>query len=420
LYYQPLQIQRHLKREADGSNALINAGIATAQLLYVGKARNAGIGVLVLEYIHPVSHLEEVWNALENLKEKRQLLCRLMVVVAKMHEAGLRQRDLHLNNFLLRDHMIYSVDGARVEKDRLGRPLDISDSLDNLALLFSQFSLQDTVLVRDVLPDYARVRGWKCDANVSDQLGLKIERFRSRRIRKYLKKIFRESTAIIVRKSFGSYILCKRAYHTSTIETLLDNPDWFLDRQKHLLLKRGNTSTVARIRIGDHDLVVKRYNMKDMVHRLRRCFRKTRAANSWRNAHLLLLLGISTPEPIAVLEKRFGPFRGTAYFISQYVDGPHAAHFFDGGDLYEKRAVAQNIAEILKKLKLARITHGDMKATNLIVHQEQPVLTDLDAMHLHTTHRRFAHAYRKDIDRFFQNWKAAPDVDSLFKELVCQ
>jgi len=418
LYYRPLQMERHLKREAEGTRALRQRGIATAQPLYVGKAKNARIGVLLLERIHPASHLQEVWDALESWNEKKELLCKLVSVVAKMHEAGLRQRDLHLNNFLLKNHTVYSVDSAKVEKNRSGHPLEIAESLDNLAVLFSQFSFHHDALIRDVFQDYARIRRWQCNANMLNRLHAAIQRRRSRGIRRYLRKIFRESTEIICRKSFGSYILCKRPYHTEAIKTLLDNPDQFLDKQGPMLLKTGNTCTVGRVRIGDHDLVVKRYNMKDIWHRLQRCFRTTRAARSWRNAHLLLFLGISTPYPIAVVEKRFGSLRGRAYFISKYVQGPHAGHFFRDGAPYEKRAMAQRIAEILKKLKLARISHGDMKATNLIIHQKEPVLADLDAMRVHTNQWRFAKAHRKDIDRFFRNWRALPDVNNLFEELV--
>ncbi len=419
-FYRPLQIDRHVRREVEGTRALLRAGIMTADLLYVGNAKSAAVGVLLFEYIHPASPLEEVWNATENTEEKRDLFRQLVLILAKMHQAGLKQQDLHLNNFLIKSHTIYSIDGASIKRNKRCHSLKVPESLNNLALLFAQLTLQDSSLVHDLYTDYAESRGWKITNDILVNLQLKIERCRRQRIRRYVKKIFRESTQIVCRKSFTRFMLCKRAHYTHTMEALLENPDRLLDKQNGLLLKRGNTCTVGRIELDGHDLVVKRYNIKSFGHGLRRSVMPTRAAHSWRNAHLLLLLGIPTPRPVAMLEKRCGPFRRKAYFISEYLDGPHALDFFREGDLHEKSAVARRIADIFKSLKSARISHGDMKATNILIHKQEPVLIDVEGICAHKSRGRFLSAHRKDIKRFFQNWIDVPEVGGLFEELIDQ
>jgi tRNA A-37 threonylcarbamoyl transferase component Bud32 len=119
-----------------------------------------------------------------------------------------------------------------------------------------------------------------------------------------------------------------------------------------------------------------------------------------------------------MLEKRCGPFRRKAYFISEYLDGPHAANFFREADLHEKSAVARRIADIFKSLKSAGISHGDMKATNILIHQHESVLIDVEGICAHHIRRRFLSAHRKDIERFFQNWKDLPEVSRMFEKLM--
>jgi tRNA A-37 threonylcarbamoyl transferase component Bud32 len=420
LFYRPLQIYRHLRREVDGTEALLRAGIATACLLYAGKAVDTAITVLLFEYIPTNGRLQEVWNNPVSLDEKRAILQQFMCILAKMHEAGIKQSDLHLNNFLINDYTLYCMDGSTIKKKRSRRPLKRNESLNNLALLFAQLKLEDTLLMADVYPDYIRGRTWTDAHATLRELQLRTEYWRKKRIRKYLKKIFRESTEHICERSPGRFLLCRRANFTPDMTTFLNNPDLMLDGVDARLLKRGNTATVGRVRIDGQDLVVKRYNIKSLWHRLRRSCATTRAACSWRNSHLLLMLGIETARPVALLEKRCGPLRGRAYFVSEYIEGPHALAFFQDETNTYMIEVGRRIAGIFQKLRAARISHGDMKATNMIIRLGTPVLTDLDAMRFHRGRRSFASAQRKDMERFLHNWIDMPEVGRLFQQLLRQ
>jgi hypothetical protein len=86
------------------------------------------------------------------------------------------------------------------------------------------------------------------------------------------------------------------------------------------LLKDGNSSTVAVIKIDKKNYVVKRYNIKGFWHGVSRAFRPSRAYNSWRNALLLEMLGIATAHPYLFLEqRRLWLFRGRAYYLCEYI-----------------------------------------------------------------------------------------------------
>jgi tRNA A-37 threonylcarbamoyl transferase component Bud32 len=418
LFFQPLQINRHIRREASGIKALLKADVPTPDLLFFGKTKDKGVGVLLFKYIYPSRELGELWNTTENVKEKRNLTCKLMIILAKMHQAGIKHLDLHLNNFLVKDNTIYTIDGTPVKQDKKGRPLKIKDRLKNLALLFAQFKLSDYSLVCDLHKEYFEISGLKGTECLFEELELRIERWRRWRIKNYVKLNSKEYSELVCRKSFVRFMLCKRTYYTPEMTAFLDNPDRIINDANSIFLKKGNSSTVIKIRIDDHDLVVKRYNIKNFRHRLRRFLRPSRAAHSWQSAHRLLLLGIATPMPVAMLERRFGYFRGRAYFVYEYVDGPNSIDYFKDSVIDQKMDIARRIVGIFKNLKIARISHHDMKGTNIIIKQQYPLLVDLDAMCMHISRRRFENAHLRDKNIFLGNWKTLPKIDEMFKNLM--
>jgi len=418
LFFKPMKINHHVRREVSGIKALLKAGVPTPDLLFSGKTKDKRVGVLLFKYIYPSTELGEVWDAVKSVEEKRNLVHKLMVILSKMHKAGIKQLDLHLNNFLVKNNTIYTIDGTTIKWDKKGRPLKLNDRIKNLALLFAQFTLPDYFLVCDLYTEYIKASGLKNEKNIFKKLQCRIERWRRWRIKNHIKVNFDKYSKLVRRKSFTRFMLCKRPHYTRAMASFLDNPDKIINDPKNLFLKKGNSATVIRINIDNHDLVVKRYNIKNFRHRLRRFFRATRATHSWQSAHRLLILGIATPMPVAMLERRFGHFRGKAYFAYEYIDGPNAIDYFKNGDLDKKLAVAKRIADIFQNLAIAKISHHDMKGTNIIINQGYPFLVDLDAICMHISRRRFEQAHRRDKNRFFKNWKTVPEIDKMFKDLI--
>ncbi|MBW1822240.1 MAG: hypothetical protein JRI92_10870 [Deltaproteobacteria bacterium] len=419
LFFQPIKINRHIRREASGIKALLKAGISTPDLLFIGKTKDKRVGILLFKYIYPSRELGELWNTTKNVKKKRNLIRKLMVILATMHQAGIKHLDLHLNNFLIKNDEIYTIDGTAIKWDKKSRSLKLQDRIKNLALLFAQFTLPDYFLVYDLYTEYIKASGLKDKKDIFDKLQLRIERWRRWRIRNYIKLNSREYSELVCRKSFARFMLCKRAYYTPAMMTaFLDNPDKIINDPKSLFLKKGNSSTVIEIKVDNHDLVVKRYNIKNFRHRLRRFLRPSRATHSWQSAHLLLMLGIATPMPVAMLERRFGYFRDRAYYIYEYIDGHDVIDFFNNADLHQKLDVAKRIVDIFKHLAIAKISHHDMKGTNIIINQRNPALVDLDAMCMHISRKRFDYAHKRDINIFLKNWPDTSDVSTLFKSLL--
>ncbi len=199
--------------------------------------------------------------------------------------------------------------------------------------------------------------------------------------------------------------------------SLVEAPDEWLTGACERLLKADSGSTVGIVNLDNRQLVVKRYNVRGIWHGIRRALRKTRASISWQSAHLLLAHGIATPQPVAVIEYRFGPIRLKSYFISEYLEGELCQHFFASSDVSaaSRKKVVGELIHIFHRLAEAGISHGDMKATNIIIHDNSPILTDLDALRVHRSRWKHRRAFVKDVQRFLRNWEGQPEMMDVFR-----
>jgi tRNA A-37 threonylcarbamoyl transferase component Bud32 len=202
----------------------------------------------------------------------------------------------------------------------------------------------------------------------------------------------------------------------------LADPDRYLEGEKVELLKDGNSSTVVRLKIGAVDLVVKRYNIKNVYHGLKRAVTRTRASKSWENAHLLNFCGIKTAPPVAMVESRRGTAPRISYFISEYVEGVPCEDFFKSNRFSreERERAAEQVAALLARLHGLQIRHGDLKASNIVIADRGPVLVDLDAMREYASAGSFHQAGVRDVRRFLQNWKDDRELSRFFQQQLQQ
>src|SRR5690554_3766046 len=152
------------------------------------------------------------------------------------------------------------------------------------------------------------------------------------------------------------------------------------------------------------------------MHWLKRFWRASRAWHSWRAGHLLSVLGIATPQPLAVIENRWCGLRGRAWLISDYCgeqDIIARLNPYQNTDTVPEAEISA-LEALLQALIREKISHGDLKGHNILWHQQRCYLIDLDAMQQHRSMRSFARAYTKDRTRLLRNW---PQQSPLYKLL---
>ncbi|MDR1854128.1 MAG: lipopolysaccharide kinase InaA family protein [Azoarcus sp.] len=387
---------RHWRRELDGLKALMAAGIPTPALLAFG-ALKAGGRYLLTEFV-PDAHTLADDLAAGGAQEALAAVC---VRLGELHAHGLVHGDPHPRNFLFAAAEPLIIDGDAV-RHRVA-PLPGKEADANFALFLAQLSPDQPL--EGLLAAYRKGNAH----HVSEFAALQplIERYRLWRLKNYLPKTVRSCTAFEVRRNPRRFTAVARG-DAEWLAPLLADPDRALSGG--VLLKDGNTATVARVDFAGRALVVKRYNVKNAAHALSRAWRPSRAWHSWREAHRLRFLGIGTPQPRALIEERLGPLRRRAWFIADYHDGRNllqvlAPHIEDAAP---PEAVGAALLRFVEAFHRWRIGHGDFKASNLLWDETRQcvVVIDLDAMVQHAHVAEYACAWRRDRARLLANWPA--------------
>lgn len=410
--------KRHIEREVAGVEALVTSRTPTPKILWQGTALKQKVQVLIFERIMDAVSLDILWQEKKNTIEAVRLMQAATIELATQHVLGIEQRDLHLKNFLVTHKTIYTLDGGSIKQHPGILPKELS--IDHLALFFAQLGVGTEELQEKLFQTYIKARSWIVKKADVDLLLKATRKWIEKRWERYHSKIQRNSTAFAYKKSITHLVMYDREYKTAAMDLLIKHPDAIFQHPDTQILKAGRSSTVAKIKIDDRYFVIKRYNIKNIWHRLRRCLRTTRAATSWILAQQLCLFGIPTAKPVAFVENRFFGLRGKSYFIMEYIEGPHAGDYFanyrDGNEAMI--SVAERIVALFVNLTKLRLTHGDTKMTNILIKNDQPYLIDLDGMMEHRSQIGLKMAFKNEMRRFMKNWETMPAVKSLFENIL--
>lgn len=396
--------RRNVRRELAGYRALKTAGLPTPDLLASARCQD-GHHVLLFAFIERARRLGD----LAREPDRRGDAARAgLAMLARLHRNACGHTDPHLDNFLLAGERVYVIDVGAVAR----RPNTIYGRWRrrNLAFFLAQFAPLQRALLVDALP--AQYPEAAADA----KLQRAVARASRRRQARILNKCERECSEFAARRTWRQTAVWQRAHDGRDLAEFLRDPDAYLAKGR--LLKDGNSATVTRAYMDGRAVVIKRNNIKDAGHGLRRCLRATRSRLNWRNAHLLRLNGIATPEPVAFVEKRRGPLRLGGYYVCAFCDAPSAAERYR--DAPPSAEELQWFAKLFAGMRLARICHGDFKASNLLVTADGIALVDLDSMTAHARPRRHRRCAAKDRRRFLQNWQDRPAQREAFAKILAQ
>ncbi|PPC94745.1 MAG: hypothetical protein CTY33_02265 [Methylotenera sp.] len=416
------QAEKYAQRDLEGIQQLLAARILTPEVLTYQVLTDQSAYVLVLKEISGAANAEQVWNALALGSSLRlQIATQLIREVAQHHKAGLQQTDLYLKNFLLQDDRVFTLDGDGIRP--LPKHNEGQSALRNLAALLSKFDVLEIVKwLPQLLKTYGDARGWQTLPRLTLLQHL-IAVHRCTVTNAYAdKKVFRTCTDVQVHRSQGQFLAVVSAYRTVMD---VQNALMFDQCLQVPAFKSGNTCTVGLLTasFGAKDaqkIVIKRYNVKSLWHGMMRSFRKTRAAASWSNAHRLRLLGVPAIQPVSLLEQRYflNLLRGKSYFLSEYIEAPTVDIVFAAETDKAKRAeLVKQLVEMFYRLYLLQISHGDMKASNIMIVDGKPLLIDLDSMQQHRFGLMAKHQHARDLRRFMRNWQHDEALSNAFKKV---
>lgn len=184
------------------------------------------------------------------------------------------------------------------------------------------------------------------------------------------------------------------------------------------ILKNDRTTTVAKITVANQSLILKRYNPRNRWHKIKRALRISRARRCWEMSFRFERAGLNVSPPLMMFEDRYGLIRMNAYFANEFLLGDELLTALPNMDDATREDVKQAVLNAFAKLRAARISHGDMKATNLLWVNNRLFFIDLDASQQHAPWSlTWQKSHNKDKRRFLQNWQGQPDLQALFTEL---
>lgn len=314
--------------------------------------------------------------------------------------------------------MIYTLDGGQIQLTP--HLLPKKPSMESLALFLSQLGVGKEPLQAHLFEFYAKARGWLVKPHDRRELFHAIKRWNNSRWLHFDKKIKRNSTEFASLRKWQKVGMYNRQYATPAFLEFLQHPEIAFTHPSAQFLKQGRSSTVVKVTFDDHDYVVKRYNLKNPWHRLRRALRATRAAACWQLAHKMQLFGIATAKPIAYLETRWMGLRGQSYYVTEYVPGVHAGDYFAAShSAIEEDTMVAHIVTLLKNLSKIDMSHGDLKITNILIDKnQQALLIDLDGAKQHDSLASLRYAWHKEIKRFLQNFYEQPQLKTKFENAL--
>ena len=404
--------RRNSRRERLGVTHLTHAGVITPNLLWEGMIADSGM-VLAFEYLRDAVSLD--MGLQKSTSERIQLLSEIMKVMARLHDHGVMQTDIHLGNFLLHNGTCYTIDGGGIKK-RSNQGLSEHSSLKNLSLFFAQFTIDFDAWIPAVLCSYEEERGWRYNHRRLDNLLLEIRNSREARKRSLISKTLRDCSRFKSTSTLTRFMVCERKSFNSEMSQVLRDIDRFVDTG--CILKLGNTATVSLVKLSDRSLVIKRYNVKGVFHALKLAFRVSRARTSWKNAFRLEVLGIPALKAIALLEKRLCFLGSKSYLITEYIEGSPLGEYLRDTPKIKNFIEMGALKNTFSKLSKAQLSHGDLKASNLMISNKKPIIIDLDSMREYSSKRTFRRAFKCDLERFIENFKAQPAIRKEFAVLL--
>ena len=371
--------------------------------LLVNKA-TPQLAVHLLELQQPVATFAEQWASTQDPEQRQILLNHCMRSYAAMHNAGFKIRLADTQQAFIHKRHLYFISPRWTPKK--SQPVAAKVSLDNLAYWLCQLDPYSDLLHASAFKLYHQLRHWD-DAITLGQTMLShcVQAERAKLLRKRLAQVFRSNEQFVEHSSRQLRAIWHRDTHFLLTKALLTRPEDLLSDAE--VLKDRRNITAFALALAKYRIVVKRYHPHGLSARLTQALRENPAAHSWRAAHLFTFMGIPTAKPLAVVEYCHGPFKGRTYFAMHYLAGQNALDSIQGP---LDDAGLNQLRVLFLRLKQARITHGNLIASNVVFADDRWHLLGLDYVKHHAHQRTFKRAFRRDIEQFLKNWNDQPKI----------
>ena len=420
-----------------GAYALEHGIAAVRPVGYCGVIQHADrtCSLLVTRAVEPAYPLSEYWEMLRADEkgdrcraDRMNLIDLLAKLIARAHQAGFLHPDMHAANILVHPlgRRRYEAVFVDLQNTRLGRPLTDMEIVRNLGQLNQWFRRHASIGDRlRFLRRYLRWRDeYEQEYRCARPLDLSFDRLvraLAENARRHAEQLWakRDRRALRTGKYFARirvgglwsglvFLESKRESAGSEASRMRLSSDWWRAqlRQPLRLLERsvvsesiprsGNTwqsstgqsdglckdshsACVAKALLqtdyGPLRVIVKRPLARDWRRRLRLLFAPSRSMRGWRMGYALLNRDVPAARPLAMLERRIGPFVldsllitdaiGGAMELDAYVQQEYAARTPRDWHRH-KLQLSEQLSRRLRQFAERGFVHRDCKAQNIL------------------------------------------------------
>ncbi|MBL4780748.1 MAG: protein kinase family protein [Porticoccaceae bacterium] len=194
-----------------------------------------------------------------------------------------------------------------------------------------------------------------------------------------------------------------------TTANIIDGIDSLLESGD--IIKTDRATTVAKTRISDRDVIIKRYNNQGFLNSLKYTLAGSRARRVWRETHLLQQLNIATPTALGYFDVLHKGRVIRSYLINEFCPEP-ILHYLLLDKLIpitDWPKIVELVRELLCDLHGKGVTHGDIKHSNIIYERGKLILIDLDSLIIHRSKKSLQRHIKKDLSAFERKINSDPE-----------
>lgn len=370
LFYARHGAQRHWKRSDRGCGYFIEKNIPAPAILYSGYLPRQGLYAMVFEYLKGGIRLRDCIERTMEPSVRNGQLDELMGVVARQHEAGIIQHDLHLGNFMTVGGIIYSLDGDHVS--RLHRPVGRTGSFRNLAYLFAQNIFLFSNDMDERVRAYMNQRKWHISGREMEEIKGYIREIRSRMFMKYLWKVSRKESPFIeyskgMNVSFDAGLNDGKVLSQALDHSILQPFGDECPGEGFRLVPTAQGRIPVRKCTGYGPITMRWF---------------WKAGRVWRNMLLMKMLGLDAADPVIVIGKRKGFWKWDCSVVSKPVAGPTIREIFLSDSFPEGQRVraATALSDMLCSLRDAGIMFSRLHPEGIAFHEGRVSFLYADAV----------------------------------------
>lgn len=196
------------------------------------------------------------------------------------------------------------------------------------------------------------------------------------------------------------------------LQNICKNIDAYYRSPDKIILKNDRSSTVFKIGADNRlNIVIRKDNFASILKYLKRVIRKSRSRKIWDKGHLIKDFGLKTINPIALIEDYTCFVRTGSYVVSEYIDGMTLREYFCNPNISDsdKNIIASRLVQDIYRWHALGITHGDPKASNILVREDDIYLIDAEDIKISKNKWSKVHAITRDKYIILHNWQKYPE-----------